>query len=377
MANPAVTYSFSNGTTIDAGEVNTNFQDLIDSLTDATKSLSIDALTAAGAATLNGNVTLGNASTDDLTINASLASSIAIKTADTYNIGSAALGLNAIYFGDNGFSVGVKADAAASADWTFSFPPASGTVGYGLQAASSGAHIYVPMQTDTHSVSSADYTVLDTDGYRHIDVTTGSTTRTITLPTAADNTDRLITVMKADTGTGFVTVDGEGAETINGKTTYQLFGQYDSVTLRCTGSAWLVIDSRHHWVNYTPSNTQGFGTVSSVALQFRRNGADIEIRGDFTSGTITADEAQLSLPNSLTIASTSSNPQPAGFFFRAVSSLQSMGTILATSGDAFFNFGLYVNNASSAPLTVRGGTSLFGSSETIAFTAKAPVAEWA
>lgn len=68
MANPSVTYTFSNGTAADASEVNTNFSDIINSLTDGTKSLSIDALTAAGAATFNGNVTLGNASGDTITV---------------------------------------------------------------------------------------------------------------------------------------------------------------------------------------------------------------------------------------------------------------------------------------------------------------------
>lgn len=68
MANPSVTYTFSNGTAADASEVNTNFSDIINALTDGTKSLSIDALTVAGAATFNGNVTLGNASGDTITV---------------------------------------------------------------------------------------------------------------------------------------------------------------------------------------------------------------------------------------------------------------------------------------------------------------------
>jgi len=70
MANPSVTYTFTNGTVADGTEVNTNFSDLIASLTDGTKSLSIDAITGAGAATFNGNTTLGNAAGDTLTVNA-------------------------------------------------------------------------------------------------------------------------------------------------------------------------------------------------------------------------------------------------------------------------------------------------------------------
>lgn len=69
MANPVVTYTFTNGNVADASQVNQNFTDLINSLTDGTKSLNIDALTAAGAATLNGNVTLGNAAGDAIVCN--------------------------------------------------------------------------------------------------------------------------------------------------------------------------------------------------------------------------------------------------------------------------------------------------------------------
>jgi len=88
MANPSVTYTFSNGTAADASEVNTNFSDIINSLTDGTKSLSIDALTVAGAASFNGNVTLGNASGDDVTITGSIAADIVVKTDSTYDIGT-------------------------------------------------------------------------------------------------------------------------------------------------------------------------------------------------------------------------------------------------------------------------------------------------
>ena len=100
MANPAVTYTFSNSTTADATQVNQNFTDIINGLTDGTKSLTIDSLTANGASALKGTVTLGDSSSDDITFTGSLASSIPIKTKNTYDIGSATLGLRAVYFGN-------------------------------------------------------------------------------------------------------------------------------------------------------------------------------------------------------------------------------------------------------------------------------------
>lgn len=139
MANPSVTYTFSNGTTADATQVNQNFTDLINSLTDGTKSLNIDALTVSGSATLNGNVTLGNGSVDDLTISASLASSIAIKTTNSYDIGSSTLGIQTIYFGSSG---GLETTAlkggAPSSSYTFTLPVDGGSDGYALESTGSG-----------------------------------------------------------------------------------------------------------------------------------------------------------------------------------------------------------------------------------------------
>lgn len=114
MASPAVTYTFTNSTVADADEVNTNFADIINSLTDGTKDLSISALTAAGSATLNGNVTLGNASSDDITVTGSLSSSIPIKVTNSYDIGSSTLGLAGAYFGNAGGSTTVRVVSASS-----------------------------------------------------------------------------------------------------------------------------------------------------------------------------------------------------------------------------------------------------------------------
>ena len=91
MANPSVTYSFSATTTISSSQVNQNFTDLINALTDGSKSLTIDAITCAGTATFNGAVTLGNSAGDDITVTGRVASSIVNKTTNTYDLGSSSL----------------------------------------------------------------------------------------------------------------------------------------------------------------------------------------------------------------------------------------------------------------------------------------------
>lgn len=68
MAGPSVTYTFTNGTTADGSQVSQNFTDIINGLTDGTKDLNINALTAAGTATLNGSNVIGNAAGDTHTV---------------------------------------------------------------------------------------------------------------------------------------------------------------------------------------------------------------------------------------------------------------------------------------------------------------------
>ena len=88
MPIPAVTYSFSNGTTSDGPQVSTNFSDLISALTDGTKDLTINNLTT------NGTVILGSSAADTLTINATVAditSSVTISGAVVMN-GAVTLG---------------------------------------------------------------------------------------------------------------------------------------------------------------------------------------------------------------------------------------------------------------------------------------------
>lgn len=97
MANITVSYTFANSTVADATEVNTNFQNIISGTSDGTKDFSINALTLAGAFTANGNCTFGNASGDDITFTGSLASTIPIKTDNSFDIGGTSTRLRNVY----------------------------------------------------------------------------------------------------------------------------------------------------------------------------------------------------------------------------------------------------------------------------------------
>lgn len=92
-----------------------------------------------------------------------------------------------------------------------------------------------------HTVNSANYTILDDDGYKTIVVTAGASDRTITLPTLADNQKRELIIIKIDAGAGNVIIDGEGGEFINGALTETITSQYGVVRFIATSTMWVKI----------------------------------------------------------------------------------------------------------------------------------------
>jgi len=148
MAYIAVTNTFTNGSVADAGAVNTNFTDIINGLSDGTKDLSVAAITAAGTTTLNGAVSLGNATSDDITITGYVASAIVPKTDDTYDLGTSTLAWQDLYLEGTCYT-----DAIAPLGTTIGIS-AAGAVSIG----STGAGVAIT----THSTAGDDFTVNST-----------------------------------------------------------------------------------------------------------------------------------------------------------------------------------------------------------------------
>lgn len=146
---------------------------------------------------------------------------------------------------------------------------------------------YFPIiKSSTNSVS-ASYTVLDTDGFSTIFVTTAGTNRTITLPLAANNAGRTLYIKKVDSGTGQVIVDGNGTETIDGNLTFTLFLQFDSVTVECDGTAWYVITNafsrKIQSYSLTVSGLGAGSTVGASTLAYwYRDGQTMVMWGNIT-----------------------------------------------------------------------------------------------
>jgi hypothetical protein len=279
MAAPSVTYTFSNSTAADATEVNQNFDDIINGISDGTKDLTISAFTANGAASFNGNVTLGNATGDDITFTGRIASDFDPKTAGANTLGDATQTWRALYLDNTSTDGGaIYFDASST---KFLKANAAGT------DLSMGGFTHLDLVVG-HSIKhfgryleakSANYTITDTDGVSVVAVTTSTTNRTITLPTASANTYRIITVKKVDSGSGTVTVDGEGSETIDGETTYTLTDQYSTVTLICDGSEWFITASEDYEEQVISSLGGGYSAGGCTLV---RIGKTVTLTGDST-----------------------------------------------------------------------------------------------
>lgn len=146
--------------------------------------------------------------------------------------------------------------SAHTDDRTLTLPDATGTL----------AERSAPIEASRlKEINDAAYTITDTDGF---DVVYSSTTltadRTVTLPTAADNTGRMITIKKADTGAYDLTVDGEGSETIDGSTTYVMSLQYEYIKVVCDGTGWQIVDQYIPTVQVLASRSTTQGSISNA-----------------------------------------------------------------------------------------------------------------
>ncbi len=95
------------------------------------------------------------------------------------------------------------------------------------------------------SAGDAPYQILDNDKFDLITVAP-TVARTVTLPTLAANQGRVITVMNI-TGTDVVTLDGEGAEEINGNITQPLVSKYNYITVLGIASEWIILAKKQSY----------------------------------------------------------------------------------------------------------------------------------
>lgn len=132
-------------------------------------------------------------------------------------------------------AVGTDGDLDKIKNVSYSWPSSQGSAGTALTNDGSGNLSWSAAVSIAPITTISTGTTLDSTYYTVL----CNGTFTVTLPAAANNTGRVYNVKNI--GVGTVTVDGNGAETIDGAATYPLSTQYQTVTIQCDGTAWFIL----------------------------------------------------------------------------------------------------------------------------------------
>jgi len=131
------------------------------------------------------------------------------------------------------------------------------------------------------------------------------------------------------------------------------------------------------WVAYTPTIV-GLGTPTQVLIYSRRNGPDLEVRGQLTSGVSTVTTLSISLGvdgvnGGLTVSSIFNGRYLVGTAARSAVGAESY-TVLATDGQAGLNFG--VQSSGRGGTTTVSGSTILTSGDVLLFNASVPIQGW-
>jgi hypothetical protein len=128
------------------------------------------------------------------------------------------------------------------------------------------------------------------------------------------------------------------------------------------------------WTSYTPTFT-GFGTVSGTAVQYRRVGDTLEVKGSVTTGTVTGTQAQMTLPSGL---STDTTKIGTGFLIGKAAQATSSATLFSfgvlSSASTYITWGQ--QGSTSSELTAGNGNAVFASATNLSFFFSLPVSGW-
>lgn len=239
-----------------------------------------------------------------------------------------------------------------------------------------GLSLNVVTKTTTYTATSTDDLVL---------ADTGSAW-TLTLP-AANASKKIFRVKKTTSDFNALTVSRAGSDTIsdNGttgltSTTVNTIGE--EIRLESDGSSvWYVSRTIPSvWVAYTPTYSAGIGTVSTQDTYWRRSGDSIQIKADFTCGTVAASVVSMTLPTGLTIDATKcANITSFGSF--GITTSHGYCPLFLGNGNAggagtnLITFGR--QDGSNGGLSSQNGTNIFTTGDRIAgVTQPIPITGW-
>ena len=137
------------------------------------------------------------------------------------------------------------------------------------------------------------------------------------------------------------------------------------------------------WIPYTPTLGAGFGSTSNINFDYRREGDNMRIKGSFTTGTTTTNEASFTIPTGYNIDSTKVvlTTTTAGEISGEWGQNSTTGaigkTLTATATSTtkvYLGYTPTTNAALSAILTVT--STYMGTGGVVAVTALIPIAQW-
>lgn len=177
--------------------------------------------------------------------------------------------------------------------------PRAGGVFTSNAGAWSGPVTNAPFSTLTKTTT---YTVDAADIGRTIKADASGGAWTVTLPAAADAGDGFeITVVKTDSTTNAVTIDGDGSETINGAANTTLGYQWKSVTVRSDASNWQIV--RDSVVGPVTSTDNAIPRFDGTAGAFQTSSVTIGDTGNVsTDGVFLANATSANLLPAGTVA---------------------------------------------------------------------------
>lgn len=261
MAAPSVTYTFANSTIADATQVNQNFSDLINGMSDGTKDLSFDDLQI-------------NSFSDDIIPLAAYGSSL----------GSLTKGVKYLYLGSNdaaAHSVRLSAPTIA-ADWNFILPANDGENGQFLMTDGAGTATSWRYPFKRTAVT-AGYTVAADITHVECDATAGNFNITVPAASAA-NSGQTVWIRKSDSTFNVVSL-------ITGVTT-TLNTVGECVQIHSNGTTWTIVarsgvttdwtSFSGSWTAVTVNPAIGNGTLNA---NWRRRGDTAEVTYLITMGS--------------------------------------------------------------------------------------------
>ncbi len=226
-----------------------------------------------------------------------------------------------------------------------------------------------------HASVSSTYAMVANDSF----LTLTSQSMTVTLQALAGQPGKMVTAKH--NGANFTqsyNISPSGGETIEGLAQYRLYTTGESVSFYSDGTSSVKVlqhNTATQWAGWTPTDTQGIGSITNNALVWRRDGCDMLIRGRMTSGTVTGVEARLSLPGGTISSSTGAvgSTSIAGVM-NINGATAGVAFILVQANNAYLNFGQQTSGATG--LTVAVGNAAFANTISYSFEARVPIEGW-